>query len=64
MKIEHIAPYVNDLEAARDFFTSYLGGNTGSPCNNTNEGNNQRTREPGTVNRNSLLVLSCYDKST
>lgn len=26
MKIEHIALYVNDLEAARDFFTTYLGG--------------------------------------
>jgi Lactoylglutathione lyase and related lyases len=26
MKIEHIAMYVNDLEAARDFFVKYLGG--------------------------------------
>ena len=26
MKIEHIAMYVNDLEAARDFFIRYLGG--------------------------------------
>ena len=26
MKIEHIALYVNDLEAARSFFTTYLGG--------------------------------------
>ena len=26
MKIEHVAMYVNDLEAARDFFTRYLGG--------------------------------------
>ena len=26
MKIEHIALYVNDLEAARDFFTTCLGG--------------------------------------
>jgi len=25
MKIEHIAMYVNDLEAARDFFIKYLG---------------------------------------
>lgn len=25
MKIEHIAMYVNDLEAARDFFVHYLG---------------------------------------
>ncbi|MBO4864853.1 MAG: VOC family protein [Eubacterium sp.] len=26
MRIEHIAMYVNDLEAARDFFVRYLGG--------------------------------------
>ena len=26
MKIEHIAMYVNNLEAARDFFVKYLGG--------------------------------------
>lgn len=26
MRIEHIALYVNDLEAARDFFVTYLGG--------------------------------------
>jgi len=26
MKIEHVAMYVNDLEGARDFFTSCLGG--------------------------------------
>lgn len=26
MKIEHIALYVNDLEAAKDFFAAYLGG--------------------------------------
>lgn len=25
MKIEHVAMYVNDLEAARDFFVQYLG---------------------------------------
>ena len=54
MKIEHIAPYVNDLEAARDFFTSYLGGNTGSPCNNTNKGNDQRT---GAWNRKSKFAV-------
>ena len=31
MKIEHVAMYVNDLEAARDFFVRYFGGraNTG-----------------------------------
>ncbi len=26
MKIEHIAIYVNDLEAVRDFFVQYFGG--------------------------------------
>lgn len=26
MKIEHIAMYVNDLEAARDFFVRFFGG--------------------------------------
>jgi regulation of enolase protein 1 (concanavalin A-like superfamily) len=26
MKIEHMAMYVNDLDAARDFFVKYLGG--------------------------------------
>ena len=26
MRIEHIAMYVNDLEAAKRFFTEYLGG--------------------------------------
>ena len=28
MKIEHIAMYVNDLEAARDFFVTHLGGSS------------------------------------
>ena len=28
MKIEHIAMYVKDLEAARDFFVKYLGGHS------------------------------------
>ena len=27
MKIEHIAMYVNDLKAAKDFFVKYLNGN-------------------------------------
>ena len=26
IKIEHVAMYVNDLEAAREFFVSFLGG--------------------------------------
>ena len=28
MKIEHVAMYVNDLEAAREFFIRYLGGSS------------------------------------
>lgn len=37
MRIEHIAMYVNDLEAAKDFFVTYLGGasNNGYHNNNT-----------------------------
>ena len=27
MKIEHIAMYVNDLKATKDFFVKYLNGN-------------------------------------
>ena len=34
MKIEHIAMYVNDLEAARDFFVSYFNGHTGTVYHN------------------------------
>lgn len=34
MKIEHIAMYVNDLEAARDFFVTYLGGHSNSGYHN------------------------------
>ena len=36
MKIEHIAMYVNDLEAARDFFVKYLGGTSNSGYHNKN----------------------------
>ena len=28
MKIEHIAMYVNDLEGAKEFFTTFLGGSS------------------------------------
>ena len=37
MRIEHIAMYVNDLEAAKDFFVTYLGGasNNGYHNNST-----------------------------
>lgn len=34
MKIEHIAMYVNDLEAARDFFVTYLGGKANNVYHN------------------------------
>lgn len=36
MKIEHIAMYVNDLEAARDFFVQYLGGTSNAGYHNKN----------------------------
>ena len=38
MKIEHIALYVNDLEAAKDFFVTYLGGKS-------NEGYHNKTTD-------------------
>ena len=34
MIIEHIAMYVNDLEAARDFFVRYLGGSSNDGYHN------------------------------
>ena len=34
MKIEHIALYVNDLEAARDFFVRFLGGKSNNGYHN------------------------------
>lgn len=34
MKIEHIAMYVNNLEAARDFFVTYLGGKSNDGYHN------------------------------
>ena len=34
VKIEHIAMYVNDLEAARDFFVDYLGGQSNDGYHN------------------------------
>ena len=36
MKIEHIAMYVNDLEAARDFFVKYLDGKSNEGYHNKN----------------------------
>lgn len=38
MKIEHIALYVNDLEAARDFFVKYLDGSPNSGYHNIKTG--------------------------
>ena len=38
MKIEHIAMYVRDLEAARDFFVKYLGASSNSGYHNKNTG--------------------------
>lgn len=35
MKIEHIAMYVNDLEATRDFFMKYLGAESNDGYHNT-----------------------------
>ena len=34
MKIEHVAMYVNDLEAARDFFVLYLEGKSNNGYHN------------------------------
>ena len=38
MRIEHIALYVKDLEAARDFFVTYLGGHSNDGYHNTSTG--------------------------
>ena len=38
MKIEHVAMYVNDLECAREFFTTYLGGKSNNGYHNKNTG--------------------------
>ena len=38
MKIEHMAMYVNDLEAARDFFVKYLGGVSNAGYHNKTTG--------------------------
>ena len=34
VKIEHVAMYVNDLEAAKDFFVKYLGGTSNEGYHN------------------------------
>ncbi len=38
MRIEHIAMYVNDLEAARIFFTKYLGADSNAGYHNQKSG--------------------------
>ena len=38
MKIEHVAMYVRDLEAARDFFTTCLGGRSNDGYHNKTTG--------------------------
>lgn len=38
MRIEHVAMYVNDLEAARDFFVKYLGGISNEGYHNSKTG--------------------------
>jgi lactoylglutathione lyase len=38
MKIEHVALYVNELEAARDFFVKYLEGSSNNCYHNPNTG--------------------------
>ena len=38
MKIEHVALYVNDLEAARDFFVTYLNGRSNDGYHNKTTG--------------------------
>lgn len=38
MTIEHVAMYVNDLEASRDFFVTFLGGTSNDGYHNMNTG--------------------------
>ena len=38
MKIEHVAMYVNNLEAAKDFFVKYLGGRSNDVYHNPRTG--------------------------
>ena len=38
MRIEHVALYVNELEAARDFFVNYLEGHSNDGYHNKNTG--------------------------
>ena len=38
MKIDHVALYVRDLEAAKEFFAAYLGGRAGEEYHNPKTG--------------------------
>lgn len=38
MRIEHVAMYVNDLEAAKNFFEKYLGASANEGYHNKNDG--------------------------
>lgn len=38
MRIEHVAMYVHDLEAVRNFFVTFLGGVSNEGYHNTNTG--------------------------
>ena len=38
MRIEHIALYVNDLKAAREFYCRYFGGQSGERYHNPKMG--------------------------
>lgn len=38
MTIEHVVIYVNDLEASRDFFVTFLDGTSNDGYNNMNTG--------------------------
>ena len=45
MVIEHVAMYVNDLEKARDFFVSILGGVSNSGYHNKTTGFRSHQRQ-------------------
>ena len=44
MRVEHVALYVNDLEAARDFFVAYLGGHSNDGYHSNHEKNERTSR--------------------
>jgi len=54
MKIEHVALYVNDLKAARDFFVRFLGGKSNSGYHNPRTGSRTERRRRKPRNENSF----------